>query len=97
FGGDYTRTERLEYEDDDYYYFVKAVPTALVTTSERKIKKINGEPSKENRRQERVVNYSEPLFEGETLPKKKKGQTEQPDDVPVIKKTDIDDVDFEKK
>lgn len=97
FGGDYTRTERLEYEDDDYYYFVKAVPKALVTTSERNIKKINGEPSKENRRQERVVNYSEPLFEGETLPKKKKGQTEQPDDVPVIKKTDIDDVDFEKK
>lgn len=26
FGGDYTRTERLEYEDDDYYYYVKAVP-----------------------------------------------------------------------
>ena len=24
FGGDYTRTERLEYEDDDYYYYVKA-------------------------------------------------------------------------
>lgn len=30
FGGDYTRTERLEYEDDDYYYYVKAVPKALV-------------------------------------------------------------------
>lgn len=29
FGGDYTRTERLEYEDDDYYYYVKAVPKAL--------------------------------------------------------------------
>ena len=26
FGGDYTRTERLEYEDDEYYYYVKAVP-----------------------------------------------------------------------
>ena len=49
------------------------------------------------RQAERTVNYSEPLFEGETLPKKKKGQTEQTDDVPVIKKTDIDDVDFEKK
>ena len=24
FGGDYTRTERLEYEDDEYYYYVKA-------------------------------------------------------------------------
>lgn len=97
FGGDYTRTERLEYEDDDYYYFVKAVPKALVTTSERNIKKINGEPSKEHHKQERVVNYSEPLFEGEAPPKKKKGRTEQPDDMPVIKKTDIDNVDFEKK
>ena len=38
FGGDYTRTERLEYEDDDYYYYVKAVPKALVATSERSIK-----------------------------------------------------------
>ena len=37
FGGDYTRTERLEYEDDDYYYYVKAVPNALVATSERSI------------------------------------------------------------
>ena len=33
FGGDYTRTERLEYEDDDYYYYVKAVPKALVPVS----------------------------------------------------------------
>ena len=31
FGGDYTRTERLEYEDDEYYYYVKAVPKACVT------------------------------------------------------------------
>ena len=38
FGGDYTRTERLEYEDDEYYYYVKAVPKATVTTSERSIK-----------------------------------------------------------
>ena len=43
------------------------------------------------------MNYSEPLFEGEAPPKKKKGRTEQPDDMPVIKKADIDNVDFEKK
>ena len=33
FGGDYSRTERLEYEDDEYYYYVKAVPKATVATS----------------------------------------------------------------
>ena len=42
FGGDYTRTEHLEYEDDDYYYYVKAVPKVSISTSMRNIKKING-------------------------------------------------------
>ncbi len=42
FGGDYTRTEHLEYEDDDYFYYVKAVPKVSISTSKRKIKKING-------------------------------------------------------
>lgn len=73
FGGDYTRTERLEYEDDDYYYYVKAVPKALVATSERSIKKINGEPARDDRKQnERVVNFSAPLFQGAVPPEKKK-------------------------
>ena len=47
FGGDYTRTERLEYEDDEYYYYVKAVPKATVATSERNIKKINAAPTEQ--------------------------------------------------
>lgn len=97
FGGDYTRTERLEYEDDDYYYYVKAVPKALVATSERSIKKINGEPKREERKQaERVVNYSEPLFQGEEPPRKKK-RVPQTEEAPVMQKADIDDIDFEKK
>ena len=37
-GGDYSRTERLEYEDDEYFYYVKAVPKASVSTSERSIR-----------------------------------------------------------
>lgn len=96
FGGDYTRAERLEYEDDDYYYYVKAVPKALVATSERNIKKINGEPAGENRRpQEKVVNYAEPLFQGEEPPVPKKSQSQ--DAAPVIRKADMSDVDLEKK
>jgi hypothetical protein len=46
FGGDYSRTEHLEYEDDDYYYYVKAVPKASISTSERQIKKINKRPGR---------------------------------------------------
>lgn len=97
FGGDYTRTERLEYEDDEYYYYVKAVPKALVATSERSIKKINGEPAREEKKApEKVVNYSAPLFTDEESKKKKK--TASPEkEAPVIKKPDLDDIDFEKK
>lgn len=43
FGGDYSRTERLQFEDDEYYYYVKAVPKATVATSERSIKKITSD------------------------------------------------------
>lgn len=30
FGGDYSRAERLEYEDDEYFYYVKQFPRLLL-------------------------------------------------------------------
>ena len=41
FSLDYTRIEHVQFEDDDYYYFVKAVPKITVTTPEKKVKRIN--------------------------------------------------------
>lgn len=38
---DYSRTEYLQYEDDDYIYYVKAVPKIAVTRQEIKVKEIN--------------------------------------------------------
>ena len=38
---DYSRTEKVQFEDDEYYYYVKAVPKVTVSTPERKVKKIN--------------------------------------------------------
>ncbi len=35
---DYERTERVQFEDDDYYYYVKAVPKKMVTYSEKTVK-----------------------------------------------------------
>ena len=99
FGGDYTRTERLEYEDDDYYYYVKAVPKALVATSERSIKKINGEADREERRtSEKTADYTAPLFQNEPKSEKRsaKRKTVQ-EEASVVEKADIDDIDFEKK
>ena len=47
FGGDYSRTERLEYEDDEYYYYVKAVPKFNVTKAQRCVTYIRNEKKKE--------------------------------------------------
>lgn len=41
FSVDYARGESLQYEDDEYYYFVKAVPKVSVATPEKTVKRIN--------------------------------------------------------
>ena len=41
FSLDYSRTEKVQFEDDEYYYYVKAVPKGTVSTPERRVKKIN--------------------------------------------------------
>lgn len=38
---DYKRTEYVQFEDDEYYYYVKAVPKISVSTKEVKVKNIN--------------------------------------------------------
>ena len=35
---DYARTERVQFEDDEYYYYVKAVPKKMVTSEEKTVK-----------------------------------------------------------
>lgn len=42
---DYTRAEYMQYEDDDYYYYVKAVPKVSITRQERLVKTIREEPN----------------------------------------------------
>lgn len=40
---DYTRTEKVQFEDDDYYYYVKAVPKVKVAVSDVKVKRVNAQ------------------------------------------------------
>jgi len=40
FNVDYTRTEHVQFEDDEYYYYVKAVPKNSVPKSKKTVKKI---------------------------------------------------------
>lgn len=46
---DYSRTETVQFEDDDYYYYVKAVPKYSVTTPEVNVKHINAQKAKNGR------------------------------------------------
>jgi hypothetical protein len=41
FAVDYTRTEYTQFEDDDYVYYVKAVPKVSVSKSDVKVQRIN--------------------------------------------------------
>lgn len=49
---DYSRTEKVQFEDDEYYYYVKAVPKMTVAAPTNTVKKINtqrrpaGQPAK---------------------------------------------------
>ena len=46
-GLNYSRTERLQFEDDEYYYYVKAVPKASVSASKRNVKTFSKTDEKE--------------------------------------------------
>ena len=43
---DYARKESLQFEDDDYYYYVKAVPKIQITQAERTVKTYGKKPKK---------------------------------------------------
>ena len=40
FSVDYTRTERVQFEDDEYYYYVKAIPKNEIAEPKKTVKKI---------------------------------------------------------
>lgn len=43
FSVDYSRTEHTQFEDDEYYYYVKAVPKINVAAPEMNVKRINAQ------------------------------------------------------
>ncbi len=53
FNVDYARTERVQFEDDEYYYFVKAVPKITISAPEVKVKKVSGKSAEKEEVSER--------------------------------------------
>lgn len=50
FNVDYSRTEYTQFEDDEYYYYVKAVPKMTIAVPEKKVKKINSRKKSSRRK-----------------------------------------------
>ena len=69
FAVDYSRTEYTQFEDDEYYYYVKAVPKISVTQPEVTVKKINrqkrrrGDGKRGARQQENTVDKNKTVPE----------------------------------
>ena len=43
FSVDYSRTEYVQFEDDEYYYYVKAVPKMTIAVTDKKVKRIHAQ------------------------------------------------------
>ena len=48
FGGDYSRSKMFRFQDDEYYYYVKAIPKMAVSNPKRTIKTISEEEPRED-------------------------------------------------
>jgi len=48
FSVDYTRTEYARFEDDDYYYFVKAIPKITITAADKKVQSFSTKKKNKN-------------------------------------------------
>lgn len=72
FSVDYARCENLQYEDDEYYYYVKAIPKVSISSPEKMVKHINERQGTEIIDTEEVRRKSE-----ESSRKSKKRRKEQ--------------------
>lgn len=56
---DYSRTERLQFEDDEYYYYVKAVPKAIVAGADKKVTRFSGKEEQDRMTKKRFAEEME--------------------------------------
>ena len=54
FNLDYARTEKVQFEDDEYYYYVKAVPKMAVAAPEKRVKRITTQRANQGVRRSHV-------------------------------------------
>ena len=81
---DYSRSENLQYEDDEYYYYVKAVPKIVVSTPEKTVKRIN------ERQETEIMDTAE-------VRKKAKRQAQEKKKRPASKRRNVMDADVDQE
>ncbi len=54
FSYDYKRTEEVQFEDDEYYYFVKAIPKTAISLTEKRVENITGKTKNSDRPNEDI-------------------------------------------
>lgn len=98
FAIDYSRIENVQFEDDEYYYYVKAIPKMTVAAPEKKVKRINVQTNegRQNKAVEDKVGNSErhvtvERMGGPQKNKKSKGTTSGGKSVTVGKR-DLSDI-----
>ncbi|MBE5949644.1 MAG: hypothetical protein E7261_11560 [Lachnospiraceae bacterium] len=91
FAVDYRRAEKVKFEDDDYVYFVKAVPKINVKLSKKKVKRSSTGKSKTPVRQNKPVKQGLQIKQMPTL--KKSIPTKQNQPVKPIQKLEQSTVD----
>lgn len=68
---DYSRVERVEFEDDEYYYYVKAVPKASVALADKQVKQIASKRNRDGRTPAQGKNVKRAhIYKKKQVPKK---------------------------
>lgn len=81
FNLDYKRTEYVQYEDDEYYYYVKAVPKVNLVSEDVKVKRINAQRTKKTN----DINKNRRPKTGTSRPSKRDFE-EEDDDITLLDK-----------
>lgn len=66
---DYSRVEHVQFEDDEYYYYVKAIPKAFVPVQDKQVKQINTKHTrtKKSSKNRKTKSESAPAQRQETI------------------------------
>jgi len=86
FSVDYKRTESVQYEDDDYYYYVKAVPKVNIVNQEVKVKRINAQKVKKTDDIKRDQKYDSTKLSNKTSNKNIEDSFDEDYTIPSIDK-----------